>query len=377
MRVSVIGPAHPLRGGIAHHVYWLKQELTARGHSVQVISFRKLYPSILFPGTTEIDTSRLKLDAGASALLAPLNPLTWLRAIKAVKSFAPDVVVFEWWQPFFGPLAGTILRALGKSGFRCVMECHNVVPHEGSPIDRLLSKYAFSPVDYFIAHSRRDAEELGRIAADRPIKVSPLPTVEEFSAAETGARGGRTILFFGKVRKYKGLGVLLRAMPKVLSEVACELLIAGEFYEPVARYEQMISAMGIGESVRVMNRYVANEEVPAVFARADVLVLPYVSASQSGVARIAFSNGLPIIASKTGGLSDIIEEGVNGLFFEPGNSDDLARQIVAYFKNNLGPAFAEKIRASFGDACKIVEYIEAAKEKTVDAPALSYDQDAR
>jgi glycosyltransferase involved in cell wall biosynthesis len=179
------------------------------------------------------------------------------------------------------------------------------------------------------------------------------------------------------VRKYKGLGVLLRAMPKVLSEVACELLIAGEFYEPVARYEQMISEMGIGESVRVMNRYVANEEVPAVFARADVLVLPYVSASQSGVARIAFSNGLPIIASKTGGLSDIIEEGVNGLFFEPGNSDDLARQIVAYFKNNLGPAFAEKIRASFGDACKIVEYIEAAKEKTVDAPALSYDQDAR
>src|SRR5258708_1536559 len=125
MRITIIGPAHPHRGGIAHHVYWLQTELTARGHSVQVISFRKLYPGILFPGITETDSSRLKLDPNAEAILTPTNPLTWRKAASAVRAFAPDIVLFQWWQPFFGPLTGTLARSFRRRGFPLLIECHN------------------------------------------------------------------------------------------------------------------------------------------------------------------------------------------------------------------------------------------------------------
>lgn len=364
MKVAIIGPAYPLRGGIAHHVYWLRQELISRGHSVLVISFRQLYPSLLFPGTTETDTSRLKLDAGARAVLAPLSPATWLRAIKAVKVFAPDIVVFQWWQPFFAPVVGTLARSLNRAGIKCVIECHNVFPHEASPVDHMLLKFAFSPVDSFITHSKKDRELLATLVPERKISVSPLPLLDEFSGDSRSERRGRTILFFGKVRKYKGLRVLLEAMPRVLSEIECELVIAGEFYDSIDKYKQLIGELGIESHVRIINRYIPNEEVPDFFEQADVLVLPYVSASQSGVARIAVANALPVIVSDAGGLSEAVIENVNGLVFPAKNSTALAERIVNYFTNNLGPVFAQSLRDAARDdsGCAIVEAIEEAAQ---------------
>jgi len=365
MRLSIIGPAYPLRGGIAHHAYRLRQGLIARGHAVQVISFRKLYPSLLFPGTTEIDTSNLKLDAGAKALLTPLNPLTWLKAIKEVKSFAPDAVVFQWWQPFFAPVVGSLARAFGKAGIRRIIECHNIFPHESTPADRLLLKFAFKSADRFITHSNRDRELLATLADERKISVACLPALDEFRTRRESARCGRRLLFFGKVRKYKGLDVLLEAMPKALSEISCELVIAGEFYDSLDKYSRAIRELGIERNVRIVNRYIANEEVPDFFEQADVLVLPYVSASQSGVARIAFSNALPVIASYAGGLSETVIENVNGLIFPARDSNALADRIIRYFADNLGPRFAENLRArpSTDSSCAIVEAIEYAARK--------------
>lgn len=343
MRISIIGPAYPLRGGIAHHVFWLRQELTARAHSVQVVSFRKLYPGIFFPGATELDTSRLKLDAGALPILTPLNPWTWLRAFKQVKAFSPDVIIFQWWQPFFGPVVGALARWFRRSGVKCIIECHNVFPHERSPLDGLLIRFALSAADQLITHSSKDRDDLLVIIPGKEISVSPLPSLNEFSGSVANRRSGRTILFFGKVRKYKGLDVLLAAMPMVLSKVDCVLLVVGEFYDSIKKYEQLISRHNVDSHVQIDNRYVPNEEVTSIFDRADVLVLPYVSASQSGVARIALSNGLPVIASKTGGLSETIIDQINGLLFPPGDPEALASQIVNYFANNLGPALSENI----------------------------------
>src|SRR5215216_3526887 len=184
MKVSIIGPAYPLRGGIAHHSYRLRQELIARGHDVQVISFRKLYPSLFFPGTTETDTSRLKLDAEAQAILAPLNPATWLKAIKEGKAFAPHAVVFQWWQPFFSPMVAALARAFGKAGILRIIECHNVFPHEASPLDRLLLKLAFSNADHFITHSYKDRELLATLVDERRIAVSFLPELDEFRGSD-------------------------------------------------------------------------------------------------------------------------------------------------------------------------------------------------
>jgi glycosyltransferase involved in cell wall biosynthesis len=346
MRISIIGPAYPLRGGIPHHVYWLRQELTSRGHILQVVSFRKLYPRIFFPGTSELDISELKLDAGALPILNPLNPATWLNALRQVKAFSPDAVLFEWWQPFFGPLVGTLVRWLKRSGVKCVIECHNVLPHERSPVDGPLIRYALSPADHLITHSARDREDLLAILPEKKVTVSPLPSLHEFSSPGQYSRSGRTILFFGKVRKYKGLDVMLEALPRVLSRVECNLIVVGEFYDSIDKYTELIRRHRIDSHVRIDNRYVPNEEVAEIFERADVLVLPYTSASQSGVARISLSNGLPVIASRTGGLSETVIDEVNGLLFQPGDPQALADQIVRYFTQNLGPLFSENIRTN-------------------------------
>jgi D-inositol-3-phosphate glycosyltransferase len=375
MKVTIIGPAYPLRGGIAHHTYWLRQQLVARGHDVQVISFRRLYPALLFPGTTERDTSRLKLDAGALAVLAPLSPTTWRKAIQLTKAFAPDLIVFQWWQPFFGPLVGTLARAFRRAGIRQLVECHNVYPHEGSPLDRLLLKFAFAPVDHFITHSVVDRNKLAHAFPHKQIAVSPLPRFTEFGGASAHQRDGRRLLFFGKVRRYKGLDVLLRAMPKVLKQVACELRIVGEFYDGIERYRRLIQALGIAPHVQIDDRYVPNEEVPAIFAQADVLVLPYISASQSGVAQVAFANALPVIASTAGGLAEAVRDQVNGLLFPPGDVDALAAQIVSYFTDSLGPRLAANLSEQARDPapCTLVEVIEAmARDDLSRSPAFSH-----
>ncbi|MEK6302782.1 MAG: glycosyltransferase [Acidobacteriota bacterium] len=359
MRITIVGPAYPLRGGIAHHTYWLRRELAARGHSVQVVSFRKLYPRLLFPGTTEIDTSHLKLDPGALPLLASLNPIAWLRALRAIKAFAPDVVVFQWWQPFFGLLVGTLGRALRQSGIKQVIECHNIYPHESNPLDRSLLKFAFSSADHFITHSKRDRDDLSALARSKPITVCSLPRLDEFAGEMAGTRAGRTILFFGKVRKYKGLTVLLAAMPRVVAQLDCRLVIVGEFYDPVDKYRDIIRKLKLENRVSIDNRYVENEEVPGIFAQADVLVLPYVTASQSAVAQIALSNGLPIIASDAGGLSEAVLDNVNGLIFPSGDSEALADRLVQYFSRELGPIFSEKLRGSAPAGTTAVGVIEA------------------
>jgi len=346
MKVTIIGPAYPLRGGIAHHVYYLERELTERGHTVQVISFRKLYPSLLFPGKTELDTSAARLDANGIALLSPLNPITWARAAKAVKAFSPKVVIFQWWHPFFALMVGTLARMFRRNGLKCILECHNVFPHESSPFDRLLLKFAAKPVDSFITHSSSDRSDLVPFASGKRISVSQLPIPNKFSGGVDQTRNGRTLLFFGMVRKYKGLDVLLRAMPKVLAHRECRecrLLIAGEFYDSVDKYRKLIYDYRLEQHVFLDNRYIPNEEIAGIFDRVDVLVLPYLNATQSAVARIALANALPLIASRSGGLSEIVIENVNGLLFPVADSNALAEQIIFYFSNNLGPVFAKNI----------------------------------
>jgi glycosyltransferase involved in cell wall biosynthesis len=362
MKVTIIGPAFPLRGGIAHHVYYLKRELTERGHSVQVISYRKLYPGLLFPGKTEFDTSASGLDADGVSLLSPLNPITWARGSKAVQSFSPDVVIFQWWHPFFSLMVGTLARMFRKHGLKCILECHNVFGHESSPFDRMLLRFAAKPIDSFITHSSSDRSDLLPFASGKRISVSSLPVPREFSGSANQARNGRTILFFGMVRKYKGLDVLLRAMPKVLAHQEgreCRLLIAGEFYDSIDRYLKLIHEYGLERHVTIDNRYIPNEEIAGIFDRVDVLVLPYLNATQSAVARIALSNALPIIASRSGGLLEIVIENVNGLLFPVGDSEALADQIIFYFTNNLGPVFAENLRsAATKDRKQIGQVIE-------------------
>ncbi|MFI5174834.1 MAG: glycosyltransferase family 4 protein [Terriglobia bacterium] len=334
MKLTIVGPAYPLRGGIAHHVIRLKQELTSRGHQVQILSFRRLYPRLFFPGRTPLDSSQLRPDDPAEPVIDSLNPLTWYQAYKRARSFSPDGIVLEWWHPFFSLLVGWLGRRFRKVGLKCIIECHNIFPHERTFLDHTLLRFAFSPVQYFLTHSSTDQQELLKLLPGRTVRIAPLLILKEFSTNKGLLTHPRTLLFFGIVRKYKGLDVLLRAMPRVLSKIDCQLVIAGEFYEPVDRYLQIIRECGIEQSVSIDNRYVPNEEVSEVFGRADVLILPYLSASQSGVAQISFANAVPVIASRTGGLPDVVFDNVNGMLVAPGDSKALAEAILSYFENN-------------------------------------------
>ncbi len=334
MKFVIIGPAYPYRGGIAHHVYWLARELGRRGHQVRVLSFRRLYPRLFFPGSSQLDLSKFRLDPGASRVLDSLNPLTWHRAARLSKSFTPDVVLIQWWHPFFSPLLGSLGRQFQKAGIETILECHNVYPHERFWLDGFLVHAGLSPFRSFITHSHDDQQTLLKLFPTRTVRVAPLPTLREFAVDRRQPLSSRIALFFGMVRPYKGLDVLLRAMPKVLEKTNVELLIAGEFYEPIEKYKRLIRELGIDGHVRIDSRYIPNEELGELFRQARVLIMPYWKATQSGIVRMATSSRLPIIASQTGGLAEAVVEGVNGWLVPPGDVDALAGAMVKVFSQD-------------------------------------------
>ena len=379
MKVALLGPTHPYRGGIAHYTTLLARALAAR-HAVSIVSFSRLYPGFLFPGTTQF-------DASGDAILPPVSPerivdsiapWTWTRAGRRLRAIGPDVLIVPWWHPFFGPSLGTaarVARPRGTAGPKRIFLCHNVEPHEPSPVDRALTSYGLGAADGFLVHARAEAERLAGRARGRPVRVHPHPSYEIFSArrpsreaarAAVGAEG-RVILFFGYVRPYKGLADLLQALA-IANPGSWDLLyVVGEFYEPRGRYETALAHPALRGKVRVVDRYVANEEVANYLAAADVVALPYRSATGSGIAQVAFGGGTPVIATRAGGLEDVVDDGVTGLLVPPSNPEALARAIERYFEEGLGPRLRDGVAS--GRARFTWEALVASLEALAEASA--------
>ena len=360
MKVALLGPTHPYRGGIAHYTTLLARAFAAR-HDVAMISFTRLYPGFLFPGATQFDASAdaIAPPVPADRVVDSLLPWTWLRAGQRIRALAADLLIVPWWHPFFGPSLGTAARAArprGAPGPRRVFLCHNVEPHEAAPGMRALAAYGLGAADGFLVHARSEAKRLLRYAGGRPVRVHPHPSYEVFHAAAPDrerARAalearGRTILFFGYVRPYKGLADLLAALALARPDAWDLLYVVGEFYEPRERYAEALAHPALRGKVRVVDRYVANEEVAAYVAAADVVALPYREATGSGIAQVAFGGGTPVIATRTGGLEEVVEEGVTGLLVPPGDPRALARAIERYFDENLAPRLREGVARARG-----------------------------
>jgi glycosyltransferase involved in cell wall biosynthesis len=366
VKIALLGPTYPHRGGIAHYTTLLAHAIAAhpRAELVSFVSFRRLYPGLFFPGTTQFDASgdALRPPSPPEPNMDSIHPLTWVSAGRRLRGAAPDVLVVPWWHPFFGPSLGRAARGArprGGSGPKRIFLCHNVEPHEPSPLDRWLAGYGLGAADGFLVHARAEAERLAARAKGRPVRVHPHPTYEVFSAnapsreaarSAVGARG-RTILFFGYVRPYKGLGDLLEALRRARPDAWDTLLVVGEFYEPRERYAAALADPALRGKVTVVDRYVANEEVAAYFAAADVVALPYRSATGSGIAQVAYGAGVPVVATRTGGLEDVVEEGVTGLLVPPGDPGALALAIERYFDEGLGTRLREGVaraRARYG-----------------------------
>jgi len=384
----VVGPAYPFRGGISHYTTLLCRHLQER-HAVRLISFKRQYPAWLFPGKTQLDPSRVKMMINGERVLDPLDPMTWFRAVKAVRTFAPDLVIFQWWNPFFAvPYFFISSRSRHRIPGKIWFECHNVIPHETSPLDSFLIRMAFSAVDRFIVHSEADKARLLKIKPGGYVVKIPFPTWDVFLGGDgptdrpckiVGVRadgpvapppdlckkphptGCKHLLFFGNVRPYKGLAYLLEALSSILKEIPVHLWVVGEFYEGEVAYRKQISDLGIADHVCLINRYIPNEEVGDYFKLADLVVLPYVSASQSAVVQVAYSFDKPVVVTAVGGLPEAVEDGVTGFVVPPQDSRALAQTIVRYFKKDKAPEFAQQIRKK--KACfswgRLVQEIEA------------------
>ena len=350
MKVALLGPTYPHRGGIAHYTTLLARAFSA-AHETHLVSFRRLYPSLLFPGTTQLDRSgdAIEPPVPPEPLLDSMNPITWLGAGRRIRDLAPDLLVVTWWHPFFGPSMGTAARVARRGPLpKRIFLCHNVEPHEATPLDRALAGYGLGAADGFLVHARAEAERLAPRAHGRPVRVHPHPSYEVFhrgapsreeARAALGATG-RVLLFFGYVRPYKGLADLLEAARRARSDAWDRLYVVGEFYEPRARYARWLDDPALRDKVTIVDRYVANEEVGTYMAAADAVVLPYRSATGSGIAQVAFGAGVPVIATRTGGLEDVVEDGVSGLLVPPEAPDQLARAIERFFDEKLGSPLA-------------------------------------
>ncbi len=356
MNIILIGPAYPLRGGNALFVAHLYEALNKK-HSVEVVSFSRLYPSLLFPGVRQNDISGTPMKKHpAKHILDSVNPLTWFSTARYIVQQKPDLVVFTWWNPFFGPLVRTVASSIKKKiGVSIVIVAENVISHEGRWIDLFLTKLALNTADRFLVLSKVVEDTVKKFYPAVPLFRSTLPVYDCYQSNELVNHdeakkrlkldGKNVVLFFGYIREYKGLMNLLEAFPIVKKNISnAHLLIVGEFYGNPKEYYDAIDRLDIRNDVTVVAEYVANEDVHKYFTTSNVVVLPYNEATQSGILSIAQSFATPAIVTNVGGLAELVIDNVTGFVVPSRNVAALAETIVKYFNENKEAGFSAEIQ---------------------------------
>jgi glycosyltransferase involved in cell wall biosynthesis len=379
MRVALVGPVHPYRGGVSQFTTRLAHEIGAT-HELLVISWRRQYPRWLYPGGDQLAAELPDPDATTTRFVLDYrSPLSVFRAARLISRWKPDLVVLTWITTFVAPYYLMLLWLLRRSlqpGTRIVAICHNVLPHEQRPFDRTLASGTLNRVDAAIVHAQVELGQLARIAprttriALRMPEFGPTAIEKEPNAAVVRHRerlGDRVLLFFGYVRAYKGLAQLFEAMPAVLAKLAVDVVVVGQFWEPKEQYLALVERLGIAEHVRIVDRYVPDEEVADWFAVADVVVLPYLSATQSAVAALAFQQGRPVISTAVGGIPEAVADGVTGLIVPPHDPPALGDAILRFYEEDLGPRFEEAIAAMPADAWR--QYVDGLTSLATSAEA--------
>lgn len=340
MNILIIGPAHPLRGGIANFTERLARAFEQEGDHVEVLSFSLQYPSFLFPGKTQY-TTKPAPSLKIRTRLSSVNPFTWLREGMRIRRKRYDRIIVMYWLPFMAPCLGTVLRVAGKRARR-IAQLHNIIPHEPKPMDRWFSKYFTGAVDGFLALSQSVLDDLHSFDKKKPTALNPHPIYDNFGEIIPKEKARKAlgldtqrpvILFFGFVRKYKGLDLLLEAMAdKGLKEKNVLLVVAGEFYESTDEYMQIIQNNQL-ENVILHNKFIDDKEVALYFSACDMVVQPYRSATQSGVTQIGYHFEKPMLVTDVGGLSEIIPHGKAGYVVEP-DPVNIAEAINHFYDQN-------------------------------------------
>ena len=348
-KILILSPAHPLRGGIASFSERLAMELQAEGDEVVIYSFSLQYPGFLFPGTTQYSSDPTPAIIQIETVVNSVNTFNWLKIGQRIKKLRPDVVIVRYWLPFMGPSLGTILRLAKSNGHtRVIAITDNVIPHEKRPGDRLFTSYFLKAVDGCVVMSGAVKDDIRTFTKTKPVAFLPHPIYDNYGTAVDRntalealnlSPSHQYILFFGFIRKYKGLDLLLEALAlPAVKELGIKLIVAGEYYDQASVYEEIIAKNQLEEDVILRTQFIGNEAVKYYFAAASLVVQPYRSATQSGISQIAYHFEKPMIVTRVGGLPEIVKDGKEGYIVEV-SPEAIADALVDFFTQQRGPEF--------------------------------------
>ena len=352
--IIIVGSAYPLRGGgISTFNERLARAYQDLGDDVSIFTFSLQYPAIFFPGTTQYSSEAPPEGLDIKIRINSINPITWWKTGREIRALKPDLVVIRFWIPFMAPCLGTIARIIRKAGIRVVAIVDNIIPHEKKLLDRKLAQYFVNSIDYFIAMSQSVMDDLEGFDDQKPRKLTVHPLYDNFgdpvSRKEALKRLNlepeyQYILFFGFIREYKGLDLLLKAFADSrFSAMPIKLLVAGEFYMDAAPYQKLIEEGNIADRVILKTQFIPNDEVVNYFCAASLVVQPYKDATQSGITQIAYHFNKPMITTKVGGLSETITDGRVGFVVDP-DSRQIADAMYRYFQENLEMVFTANVK---------------------------------
>ncbi len=355
MKIVILGTAWPYRGGLAVYNERMAREFAAEGDEVSIYTFTLQYPSFLFPGKTQYSTEPSPQDLRIVRSLNSVNPFSWQKTGRAIRALQPDILIIKFWLPFMAPCLGRVARIVKRGGrTRVVSILDNIIPHEHRPGDRLLSRYFSRSVDGFVAMSESVLEDLNRFDTVKPRVFCRHPLYDNFGPKAFRDEaleflgldpGQRYMLFFGLIRDYKGLDLLLKAYADSrFRKMNVRLIVAGEFYSGSEKYLEMEKQLGLEGMVVWKSDFVPDSEVRYCFGAADIVVQPYKSATQSGVTQIAYHFEKPMLVTDVGGLAEIVPDGRVGFVVRP-DEHAIADALVDFFRNNRQNEFTEGILA--------------------------------
>lgn len=365
-KILIIGPAFPLRGGLATYNERLAMAFKEQGHSCDILSFSLQYPSFLFPGKTQLSTDNPPTDITIDSGINSINPINWLLVGNKYRKAKYDIVIFRYWMSFMAPAFGTIARIISKNNHTQVLAItDNVVPHEQRFFDSFFTRYFLKACKGFLTMSEAVKKDLFAFNKDKPAVYVPHPMYDTFGPKVNKQVAKTTlsfeehtkyVLFFGFIRAYKGLTVLLEAFADTrIKDLGLKLVIAGEFYENAQPYLDLIEKLGLQNQVILSNDFIPNNQVSNYFCAADLVVQPYLNATQSGVTQIAYYYNKPMVVTNVGGLAELVPHNVVGYVVEV-NSKSLADAIYTYFVHHKEADFSanmeqEKLRFTWKNLC--------------------------
>ena len=354
MKVTLVGTAHPFRGGIAVFIERLARAFKQNNDEVRISTFTLQYPKILFPGETQYSSSPKPTDLAIIQEVNSINPFNWIKVGNRIRKEKPDLVIFKYWIPFMAPSLGTIARRIRKNNHtKVIVVVDNIIPHEKRFGDNALNKYFVKSVDAFVAMSQSVLDDLKTFDDSKPKLLSPHPLYDNFGKAKTREEALKALdldssynymLFFGIIRQYKGLDILLKAFAdNRLNNGKNKLIVAGEFYEDNAIYMDLIEKYQLQESIVLATKFIPDEEVVNYFCAADIIVQPYKHATQSGVTQIAYHFEKPMLVTDVGGLKEIVPHNKVGYVTNP-DEKEVAEALIDFYENNRSQEFINGVK---------------------------------